>query len=188
MVVARVFRNKGGGGMMAFPYRLAAVIAVYVSGCIWAVTVPAGLFSPDSGAGAPLLGVSAILKTNLAALLVMLAGLLTGGTSTVLEAFVNGVSFGGITRAFLAAGKGPGDLLIALGPHLLPEMLGFWVCGTVGLHGIQIMWSLVQGKRVGADDWIGEWRAALIGVALTVTAAVLEGAITSRLVSAYLGL
>lgn len=166
--------------------RLVVVVLLYGLGCIWAFTVPGSVFASGQAGPSPLVSVTSILQANLGVLMITLAGVLTAGTSTVLVTIAKGVNFGGMTRAFLTAGNPASGLWIALGPHFLPELVGFWICGAVGLRGYDLL-RLVKDESLPTTSWTSDLKAVAAGVTLTIVAAFLEGLITAPLVISHLG-
>jgi len=171
----------------SFLWRLASAVLLFGLGTLWAAFIPVEAVSPNQAVHVMTQpSLPTILRTNLAAQVGLLSGLVTGGLSTAIQIFVNGVSFGGISRTFLTTGLGPKEMAIALGPHILPEFLGFFLCAAVGLGGLERLWNLVAGEGEPLSAWIADWKSGVAGIALTVVAALLEGFITAHLVNSYL--
>lgn len=177
---------------MTLSMRCLLTVAIFGAGSALAftlphATIPADQVPPTVMVGAQVVTFASILRTNLAVQIMLLSGLATGGSSTVILTLSNGVSFGGILKGFLLSGHGVNAVLIAVGPHALPELLGFFLSGAVGLGGFELLRNLIWDRSQPLrPQLLADGRAALIAVLLTVLGATVEGTITIHLVNEYL--
>jgi uncharacterized membrane protein SpoIIM required for sporulation len=178
--------------MIPLSWRCLLTAGVFGVGCALAfslphATIPLSQVPYVDRAEAQIPTVAFILRTNVAAQLLMLSGLVTGGSSTLILTLMNGVSFGGILKGFLVSGYGASAVLVAVGPHALPELLGFFLSGAVGLGGFELLRNLILGhSQPLRPPLLAEGRTAMIALLLTVCAAIIEGSITNRLVNYYI--
>lgn len=132
-----------------------------------------------SGPRAPAREVVRILTTNVVVFVLLLAGAVTGGLSTVAVLMTSGFALGSVAGAALDAGTPVTTLLALLLPHGIPEVAALLMGGAVGLGGLRT-WVM---EREGGVQGVGLTRLLASAVCLLCYAAVIEATFTPWLAS-----
>jgi uncharacterized membrane protein SpoIIM required for sporulation len=156
---------------------------------IWALAFVAGIWSTAAltPSGIPLAGHRSpeprppdtlrILATNLVVLLISASGLFTFGLTSVITLLVSGLFVGLIVGASYQDGVGLRAILWLTLPHSM-ELIGLWLANGVGLlgyhHGRRV---LETSKRIDCTLLL---EALLLGLAITIIAACIEGEFTLK--------
>ncbi len=125
-----------------------------------------------------------IFAHNLAVYLLLLAGLVSGGLTTVFTVAFNGFMLGQMF-GFASLGGAPMSAAIWLvAPHGALELSLLLFAAAIGLQGPAAAIAWAAGKRLPHSRRI--WRMALAGVPLLAVAATIEGYLTVPLARAAL--
>lgn len=118
-----------------------------------------------------------ILGTNLVVLLISASGLFTFGLTSVVTLLASGLFVGLIVGASYHDGAGLSAILWLTLPHSI-ELIGLWLASAVGLMGYH------HGRRLlettNRLDCTPLLEALLLGLAITIIAACIEGEFTLK--------
>jgi uncharacterized membrane protein SpoIIM required for sporulation len=156
---------------------------------IWALAFVAGIWSTAAlkPSGMPLVGHRSpepkppdtlrILATNLVVLLISASGLFTFGLTSVITLLVSGLFVGLIVGASYHDGIGLSAILWLTLPHSM-ELIGLWLANAVGLMGYHHGRRLLETtKRIDCTLLL---EVLLLGLAITIIAACIEGEFTLK--------
>ncbi len=125
-----------------------------------------------------------IFAHNLAVYLLLLAGLVSGGLTTVFTVAFNGFMLGQMFGFASAAGAPMSAAVWLVAPHGILELSLLLLAAAIGFQGPAAALAWAAGKRLPHARRI--WRTALVGVPLLAVAATIEGYLTVPLARAAL--
>jgi uncharacterized membrane protein SpoIIM required for sporulation len=162
------------------PEKFGLTFYVGAAGALWSLGAVAGILLFEGlpqghishGKSLELPGdMVAILANNLLVLLVLASGILTFGFMAAAALLQNGFIFGIAMCSALHHGVQVKELFVVTIFHLIPELAGCWLVGAIGLQGIYVSLELYGGRVPCIGHCL---KVGLMGVALTVVAAVVE--------------
>lgn len=156
---------------------------------IWALAFAAGIWSTAAlkPSGTPLVRQQSlevqppetlsILATNVVVLLISASGLFTFGLTSAITLLISGLFVGLIVGASSHDGVGLSGILWLTLPHSM-ELIGLWLANAVGLMGYYHGRRLLETtKRIDSTLLL---EALLLGLAITIIAACIEGEFTLK--------